>query len=155
MEADTHECFFKFKYNCNNTSTLIQNNGEARLRTIIAASKAYHQDNIALQIEEMLSTNTTVTIFYHKNCVTKYSSKTNLKHLITPISEPEPPKRLRYSLSKFDFVKHCLFCGEECILDKDPKHPERWKPAYLCRSTASTSKQGDESISYKQNIIDR
>ena len=34
--------------------------------------------------------------------------------------------------SGFVFQEHCLFCGEPCNLQKDPKHPDRWRPAYLC-----------------------
>ena len=47
----------------------------------------------------------------------------------------------------FDFQKHCLFCGETCNVNKDPKHPARWCRAYLCRTV------GDEYTDFKQEIL--
>ena len=43
-------------------------------------------------------------------------------------------RRRRSDTPKFDFQTHCIFCGEYCNVQKDPKHPERWRKAYLCRS---------------------
>ena len=34
-------------------------------------------------------------------------------------------------------MKHCLYCGEECKLEKDPKNLGRWHPDYMCRSTVT------------------
>ena len=31
------------------------------------------------------------------------------------------------------FLQHCPFCGEICAVARDPKHPDRWRPAYVCR----------------------
>ena len=28
-----------------------------------------------------------------------------------------------------------MFCGKTCILTKDPRHPDRWRPAYLCKTS--------------------
>ena len=33
----------------------------------------------------------------------------------------------------FSFLQNCLFCGELCVITKDPKHPGRWRPAYVCK----------------------
>ena len=36
----------------------------------------------------------------------------------------------------FDFKKSCFICGWECIVELDPKHPNRWKKTQgvLCRT---------------------
>ena len=62
--------------------------------------------------------------------------KTNLSTYKKAEGAP-PAKRLRRSLSVFDFKRHCLYCGKACEITKDPKHPHRWRPAFLCRSTHS------------------
>ncbi len=58
----------------------------------------------------------------------------------SPCSEDlvSKPKRARRSVQpKFSFLQHCLFCGERCDVEKDPKHPSRWRPAYVCREGES------------------
>ncbi|KAG0724833.1 hypothetical protein GWK47_039789 [Chionoecetes opilio] len=53
-----------------------------------------------------------------------------------------PRKRARRSEQlKFNFFEHCIFCGEDCQVKKDPKHPSRWKPAYLCRQVNRPEKK--------------
>ena len=47
-------------------------------------------------------------------------------------------------------MKLCLYCGEICELIKDPKHPDRWKPAYPCRSTYAEH----DDKPYKDFILD-
>ena len=32
------------------------------------------------------------------------------------------------------FRENCLFCGEEFLMSRDPKHPSRWCKAILCRT---------------------
>ena len=36
--------------------------------------------------------------------------------------------------------EHCLFCGKSCSLKKDPKHPDRWRAAYLCKTSDRKTK---------------
>jgi len=60
--------------------------------------------------------------------------KTNLAKYKNNDGAP-PAKRLRRSSSVFDFKLHCLYCGKACEINKDPKNPQRWRPAFLCRST--------------------
>ena len=62
------------------------------------------------------------------------------------------PKKLRRSHTSFDLFSHCLYCGETCdICIKDPKNPNRWRPAYLCRSTVSEQ----DKTSYKQYLLEK
>ena len=45
----------------------------------------------------------------------------------------KPNRARRSEQPKILFLQHCLFCGEKCDVVKDPKHPDRWRPAYSCR----------------------
>jgi hypothetical protein len=58
-------------------------------------------------------------------------------------------KRCRRSdSSKFCFKQHCVFCGDLCIMDYDPKHPSRWRRVMLCRTA---DRDGQET--FKQVIL--
>ena len=54
--------------------------------------------------------------------------------------------------SSFEFQKFCFLCGEECIVDMDPKHPDRFEqnPGVMCK-TAHRGKSKDG----KQEMIQR
>ena len=44
-------------------------------------------------------------------------------------------KRLRSSrTSVYEPLLHCVYCGETCDINRDPKHPDRWRPAYVRRT---------------------
>ena len=45
------------------------------------------------------------------------------------------------------FKSIVYFVGETCNVNKDPKHPARWRRAYLCRTV------GDEHADFKQEIL--
>ncbi|PIK51924.1 hypothetical protein BSL78_11179 [Apostichopus japonicus] len=130
-------CVFKFKYGteCNENATLSETIGLARIETIINASKVYG-DTLHVDLETQLAENEYLKIYYHRNCVSRYTSKTNLAKYKNNVSAP-PAKRLQRLLSVFDFKLHCLYCGQACEINKNPKNPQRWRPAYLCRSTHS------------------
>ena len=50
------------------------------------------------------------------------------------------PKRVKRSEQpKFLFLQHCLFCGEKCAV---ARHPDRWRPAYVCREGESFGNRG-------------
>ena len=140
-------CIFQFKYDCKHLGNCAQNKDSKRIENIIRASKIY-KDDLHTTLEHQLSSNAELKVSYHRNCVSRYTSKTNYTYSLKKTDEL-PVKRLRKSLPQFDFLQHCLYCGEKCSLEKDPKHPKRWKEAYLCRSTIST----EDNQSYKQYIL--
>ena len=149
------ECVFRAIYGneCAKQKTSLQkNSGPARVFAIIEASKHYG-DELHERLEAKLKDDEHFTIAYHKNCVSRYTSKTNIKSRSSVQSEqvPQPMKKLRRSHSEFDFMKHCLYCGEECKLEKDPKNPGRWQPAYMCRSTVSEV----DKRPYKEFLLER
>lgn len=64
-----------------------------------------------------------------------------------------PKKTRRSSMvseTKVQFQRALLFCEEYCQLEKDPKNPSRWKPAFLCRQIFS--KNGKE---LKKSILQK
>ena len=144
-------CVFKFRYGttCDEKAPLSETTGIARIETIINASKLYW-DTLHVELETKVAENDNFKTYYHRNCVSRYTSKTNLAKLKNNESA-SPVKRLRRSTSVFDFKRHCLYCGNACELNKDPKNPQRWRPAFLCRSTLT--EHGDRP--YKEYLLDK
>ena len=72
-------------------------------------------------LRKKLRDNDNTTIYYHKNCVSRYTSKTNLNHIAPQPHDhdPQSSKRLRHSFSLFDFKTQCRI------------------PSYLVQSTQS------------------
>ncbi len=121
------------------------------INSIISASDIYRDDKYNYLVAH-LEKNPELKIYYHKACVSRYTSLTNLNpYTRSASSHLQPPKKkLRRSHGSFDFMKHCLYCGCECILEKDKKNPSRWIISYLCRSTVSAS----DKRPYRQYILD-
>ena len=96
-------------------------------------------------------------MFAHRACVSTYcSTKTKAaasrkKRESKVHDNPNPKKRLRQSDgSNFNFREHCLYCGTECKVEKDPKNPARWVPAYQFREI---EKRGS-SKTIKESVLD-
>ena len=76
----------------------------------------------------------------HRTCVSTYTSEQQVERFLkrkgteTTGLSVSPRKRRQSSMPDFDFQMHCLFCGETCNVNKDPKHPAHWRRAYLCRT---------------------
>ena len=126
--------------------------GPQRVQTIINCSKKY-DDNLHQELQECPDKDSDYSIRTHRICVSTYTSKQHVERFlkrkgadVTGLSV-SPRKRRRSSLPDFDFQKHCLFCGETCNVNKDPKHPTRWRKAYLCRTV------GDDGTDLKQEIL--
>ena len=96
---------FKNKYKCSNR-TECQNQGSGRIKSIIAASKAYN-DGLHVELEKELERNPKLKKQYHKDCVSTYTtaSNTSLKrYQDDKRTEQVQPKRLRTSASMFDIL---------------------------------------------------
>ena len=145
-------CIFKFKYGneCNEKNACSQSSGTSRIQTIITASKAYG-DGLHAKLEKLIAEKEDLIINYHKNCVSRYTSKSNLAKYQKNTLDAPPPKKLRHLSSTFEFKEHCLYCGEICDVNKDPKHPERWRHAYICRSTVSEH----DKTPYKEYLLQK
>jgi hypothetical protein len=48
-----------------------------------------------------------------------------------------------------NFSKHGLYCGEDCPLQPNPKHPKQWREAYCCRRTVSAA----DTTPYKDYVL--
>ena len=105
-------CIFKFKYDseCNEKNPCSQSSGTSRIQTIINASKAYG-DGLHVKLEKLIAEKEDLKIYYHKNCVSRYTSKSNLaKYQRTTLDAP-PPKKLRCLSSTFEFKEQSLLWG--------------------------------------------
>ena len=139
---------FKFWYgtDCDYSKPCSSNKGRARIYTIINASKLYMHD-LHVGLLKQIVDNENCTIYYHKNCVLRYTSSSNTsKYTKDHPTNVTPAKKLHRSHKSFDFFCHCLYCGETCDICKDPK---RWRPAYLCRSNVSEQ----DKTPYKQYLL--
>ena len=145
---------FKFRYGseCDNSKPCSSNKGRARIDSIVKASKIY-RDDLHVELEQQVEEDENLTVYFHRNCVSRYtSSSKTAKHTREHSNvNDHPVKKARRSQSSFDFFSQCLYCGERCDLSKDPKNPNRWRPAFICRSTVSDQDQ----IPYKQYIIEK
>lgn len=145
-------CIFKFRYGseCNDASPCSQNSGKSRIQTIINASMVYG-DSLHINLEKQIAEKEDLKIYYHKNCVSRYTSKSNLAKYQRATSDAPPPKKLCHLSSTFDFKQHCLYCGESCDLNKDPKHSGSRRHAYICRSTVSEHNK----TPYKEYLLEK
>ena len=109
-------------------------------------------DDLHVGLLKQIADNENCTVYYHNNCVSRYTSSSNTsKYTKDHPTNVTPAKKLRRSHTSFDFVSDCLHCGETCDICKDPKNPNRWRPAYLCRSTVSEQ----EKTPYKQYLLEK
>ena len=140
MEADPEECFFNWKFKCQHKKEPFIAAKAVRITNIIRCSKLYGDDK-HFELQNALDKNTEITLKCHKSCVSSYTSKSHTerhKRQSDDQTEVTPHKVTRRSLSTetgktFKFREHCVFCAEECILEKDKKNPSRWRAAFLFR----------------------
>jgi hypothetical protein len=142
------KCFFEWKFNCSGRSGRsepLSTAGAQRIKTIIKCSIQYGDEKFIEQ-ETKVQDDQDFTIQFHRSCVSTYTSKTHLKRaiLLTGSGDSEAssshPKKQRRSKTAFEFQKHCIFCGENCYLKKDPKPPDRWRAAYRFRLLETNKK---------------
>lgn len=136
MESDLEECYFNWKFNCHLKKEALIQAGPVRIENIIKCSKIYG-DEKHVDLQNILEKNNELTLKCHKSCVSAYTSKTHTqRHKRQGVKEKEasiPQKITRRSTSgeTFNFLLHCLYCGESCNIERDKKHPSRWRAAYL------------------------
>ena len=150
---EMEECYFSKINKCRcPESSDFATAGPQRIQTIIICSKKC-DDNLHQDQQECLDNDSEYSIRTHRTCVSTYTSKQQVERFLkwkgseTTGLSVSPRKTRRSSMPDFDFQKHCLFCGETCNVNKDPKHPARWHRAYLCRTV------GDEHADFKQEIL--
>src|SRR3981189_2484556 len=85
-----------------------------RVESVISDSRE-REDGLLEKIEQG-----TMHITCHSNCISTYCSKHHIARLLAKRQQTESElshssKRLR-SQHHFNFMEHCLFCGEVCII---------------------------------------
>ena len=102
------------------------------LNTIIKSSKK-RKDTLHLQLippSEDVDEREESSYVSHKTCKQTYISTHHInRYLKSQVNEIDniPRRTLRSSIETSSFVwkQHCLFCGENCDVQRDKKHPDR------------------------------
>ena len=94
----------------------------------------------------------------HSNCISTYTSETHIKRYLSMEGDDSNKRnssdnsvnlrRRSESARSYIWKEHCLFCGEKCTLEKDKKHPDRWRESYACR----TSERGSMMV-FKKRLL--
>ena len=154
MSTVEGNCFLKNLYSCSEKSVLSQ----ASIERVIEASKQY-KDGLHIELEQQKELGTE-SILVHRKCIDKYCHKKSIQkaigeksksmHTSSECENVSKPKRARRSEHQdFSFLKHCIFCGEQCDTVRDPKHPGRWRPAYVCREGEKFGSKGLKEAIYE------
>ena len=139
------DCYFKEHPFCKGSLTNIK---ETSTNRIITASKKRGDE-----LYQNLDPDTTVKS--HKDCISTYTSSLHITRYLkkhqkqSPITPHSPKRKKRRETRQFIFKEHCIFCGQDCPLTPNPRHPERWDKASLCR----TSDRGDTEKTFKEAIL--
>ena len=99
------KCLFKFRYGpeCDNSKPCSSNKGHARIDSIIKASKVY-RDDLHVELEQKVEEDETLTVYFHRNCVSRYTSSSNMvRHTRDRSVNDHQAKKLRRSHTSFDF----------------------------------------------------
>lgn len=142
----SEKCFFEWKFSCQKKSEKLSVAGAQRIETIIKCSKVY-QDGKWEELEEKITADKDFRILCHRGCVSTYTSKTHVKRALSPdnaISNTGTSSKRMQRRSEapiFNFKEYCLFCGLKCELQKDEKHPDRWRAAFQFRALEHNSKK--------------
>ena len=136
-------------YSCNKLDGPLTTCGPSRIRSIIESSRQ-RNDSLHEDLERRLHINPDLSVQAHRNCVSSYMSKSHIKRAVKRDKKDagsSPLKRVRRSESHpFDFLTQCLFCGEDCPVNPDPKNPSRWRKASLVRTADSANINVKEAI---------
>ena len=156
MEGNTkpgERCFLQDIYNCALKKDNLSN--ITRIEKIISSSKTYG-DNIHVSLQEQFDSDKNLTLRVHRSCVDNYTHPKTLSRAIAKrktvsTQQNEPAKKVRRSDShQFNFREHCIFCAQNCNVCQDQRHPDRWRPAYMC-----TEYQGnDGNDTFKHSILE-
>ena len=153
MASVEDRCFFVELYSCSEKTPL----SLASVERVIHASKLY-EDNLHIGLEQQQELGIE-GIPVHRKCVDKYCHKKSIQKAVRERADSSQtlvedlmskPKRARRSEQPtFSLLQHCLFCGKQCDTEKDPKHPGRWRPAYVCREGENFRSRGLKEAIYE------
>ena len=100
-------CWFNFRYGyeCDESKPYSSSRGQAPIDSIIYATKV-HKDDLHVELEQkLIDMNEHLTVHYHKNCVSRYTSSSNIFRYAKDhgVSNTPPAKKMRLSHTSFDF----------------------------------------------------
>ena len=97
------KCMLKVRYGseCNNSKPCTSNKGPARIDSII---KVY-RDDLHVGLEQQIEEDENLTVYFHRNCVSRYISSTNIARL-----RSRNFVILKHHLTFFLIA--CLYCGD-------------------------------------------
>ena len=114
------------------------------IHTLIQRSRERGDNDIQVKLQSILdSQGDESTLNCHKTCYCVYTSKTNVdRHIAkkrkndssTSECQPQEVRVRRSQLPTFQFNKHCLICGKDCV-PKDVRHPARWERVIQCETS--------------------
>ena len=111
-----------------------------RIQSIINSSSSYG-NHLNAEWQRQLGENPDLVIYYHRTCVSHYVTPWKFIKRTYDSGDCEEPGNTklvhRSDTPKFEFNNHCLYCRQICNVKKTPKHPHRWRPAYMFRATES------------------
>jgi len=115
-----------------------------RITTLIQRSRERGDNDIQIKLQAILDAQgDQATVDCHKTCYCSYTCKTNVaRHVAkkrkvgssTDECESQTIRIRRSQLPTFQFDKHCLVCGKDCV-PKDPRHPDRWERVIQCQTS--------------------
>ncbi len=131
-----------------------------RIKTMISNSKVFN-DGKHVELQNLLDTSENPSIQVHRSCISTYcsdktvsraqqSNKRESDSKECSIGENSTKKLRRSGIPDFNFQTDCIYCGKECPLERDPRHPDRWKHAYQFREV----EQSGSNKTLKQKILD-
>ena len=127
---------------------------DERYQAFIKAS--YKRDDKELRIILQENKENNIISYFHRACASTYTSLTHINRYVKAkkrAAEAETgsdsSKRTRRSdIDTFSFKTDCIFCGQVC-LEKDPRHPDRWRRYSRCRTVDRLGK-----ATFKDVILD-
>lgn len=107
----------------NETPTTVSEKG---IKSLISFSKERRCFELHAHLTECINSMPLRKVLVHKNCRRDFTNKRRSVRLSsTDGNEVPQPKRLRSSISSFNWKENCIFCGEFAKFDS--RHPERNK----------------------------
>ena len=120
------ECFFKWKFHCEDKTERLIESGPGRIETTIKCSKIYHDGNHQ-QLEENVHENGDFTLTCHKNCVSTYTSVTQIQRYLKRQRQEAPPSHTPPKEDKT--IKHHLHIPPQKTRQSSTTfaHPPKYK----------------------------
>ena len=149
---------FDFCYKCSDVKTRCSQllPGSSRISTIFKSSEVYG-DGLQKEMQNKIDQDPDFIFGYHKQCIDKYRSPKTMTWVVAKKSPPDdnefqsPTKRTRSNVPGFKFKRDCIYCGGECNITKDERHPDRWRASFLILAT----KTKDLKAKTKAIILDK